>query len=318
MSASDVASCIPLADATGDFDSRCDLADWSRNMETQGQGRAGKVAMNVAELRQEIKDEKRKQIIDADTIECLLPPTDDKNCLFKDSKIQLWYSTAQNLYFIPNDSIDLIITSPPYNIGKKTGNGRILWRGVSYGNDQDAIPEDEYQELQLLALAEMWRVAKPGASLFYNHKVRNRRGVGIHPLEWLFKTEWIFRQEIIWDRGSTHNHGMTYFWPVTELIFWLTKGIQDIYISPEGAEMTTIWRFNFKTNTAHPAPFPQELPARCIRAASKRGDIVLDPFGGSMTTCFMANQLGRLSIGVDRNKEYITKAALRCSQKILL
>lgn len=241
--------------------------------------------------------------------EVALPPANHEGCIYEDDRTQLWWADAHYLFFIPSNTIDLIVTSPPYNIGPKEGMGRVLWRGVRYSqDDDDRLPEDKYQCGQILALNEMWRVARPGASLFYNHKIRNRDGSGIHPLTWILKSKWNFRQEIVWDRGSTHNHEMTYFWPVNELIFWLTKGTEGIYLSPEGARMTTIWSFPFSVNSDHPAPFPEELPLRCIRAASREGEIVLDPFGGKMTTCTVARKLNRRSIGVDRVKKYVEKA----------
>lgn len=279
--------------------------------------------LTTRQLRQEIKqakEEERREREAEETaeLEASLLPTDHEQCLYKDDWTQLWWADACNLFFVRDDSIDLIVTSPPYNIGVKQGNGRILWGGVRYSDYEDTRPEVEYQAWQVEALNEMWRVAKPGASLFYNHKIRNRDGAGIHPLSWILKSNWIFRQQIVWDRGSTHNHEMTYFWPHDELIFWLTKGVDGIYLSPEGAQMSTVWRFNFGTKTDHPAPFPEELASRCIRASSRENDLVLDPFGGSMTTCFVAKKLRRQSIGVDISKNYVVKYAHRCRQEILL
>jgi modification methylase len=251
-------------------------------------------------------------------LETSLPKTHHEQCFYQDDLTQIWWGDARDLHFIEDNRIDLIVTSPPYNIGPKEGNGRILWGGVKYPTSDDKKPEEKYQDEQIEALDELWRVTRPGGSLFYNHKIRNRKGIGIHPLSWILKSKWTFRQQIIWDRGSTHNHEMTYFWPIDELIFWLTKGTKDVYLSPEGAQMTTIWRFNFDTHTDHPAPFPEELVMRCVRAASKQGDLVLDPFGGSFTTCIVAKKMKRHSIGVDIEKQYVVKYAARCSQGILL
>lgn len=237
-------------------------------------------------------------------------------CAYEDEWTQIWWGDALNLSFIADNSVDLIITSPPYNIGPKEG-GRILWKGVRYGKNKDKKPEEEYQSEQIVALGEMWRVARPGASLFYNHKIRNRGGRGIHPLLWIAKTEWVFRQEIIWDRGSTHNHEMTYFWPINELVFWLTKGVKNVHVTPEGAELTTVWRFPFQVRSEHPAPFPEELVWRCIKAASKAGDVVLDPYVGSMTTCRVAKKMRRRSIGVDITREYIEQFVPTLRQDVL-
>lgn len=274
----------------------------------------------VLSLGQQLKRQQQKQnghdsIID---LQKQLPPTDNENCLYQDDLTRIWQGDASDLWFIEDDTIDLIVTSPPYNIGLKNGTGRMLWHGVKYSTSDDKMPEEEYQEWQIKVLDELWRVIRPGGSLFYNHKIRNRNGQGIHPMAWIARSKWNFRQQITWDRGSTHNKEMSYFWPHDELIFWLTKGTEGIYLSPEGARMSTVWRFNFETNNDHPAPFPKILPAMCIRAASREGDLVLDPFGGSMTTCRAARELKRRSIGVDISKEYVTKYSHQFYQGILL
>jgi modification methylase len=266
----------------------------------------------------QIKRNAKRPADNAKEKDIVLLPTHHKDCLYHDKWASAWVGDAADLFFIDNDTVDLAITSPPYNIGLKNGKGRILWGGVQYSNHKDRMPEEEYQEWQIACLNEIWRVVKPGGSLFYNHKIRNRKGVGIHPISWIAKSEWTFRQQITWDRGSTHNKEMSYFWPHDELIFWLTKGSKDVYLSPEGARMSTVWQFGFKTNTTHPAPFPGTLPSRCIKAASKEGDLVLDPFGGSMTTCLEAKKLKRRSIGVDISEAYVLKYSQYLTQEMLL
>lgn len=83
---------------------------------------------------------------------------------------------------IPDDSIDIIITSPPYNIGKMHSNR--LQFGTYDGND---MKEEDYQQWQLDILKEYFRILKDDGSLFYNHKVRIKKGKAIHPLEWILK-----------------------------------------------------------------------------------------------------------------------------------
>jgi DNA modification methylase len=224
---------------------------------------------------------------------------------------KLYVGRAENLDFLSDESVDVIITSPPYNLGSEYwpmgGEGRIpRTDGIGY---EDAMPEADYQTWQLQVLRELYRVAKPGASLFYNHKVRQRMGTIIHPLDWLRSPEnpWTLRQEIIWDRGSTHNHSPKLFWPHDERIYWLTKGQPVLPDRPIG--MPTIWSFPGPIpNTWHPAPFPEELPRRCLQAVGRPGIVVLDPFGGSMATCAVAQSMGYESIGVDVNPEYVERA----------
>jgi len=207
-------------------------------------------------------------------------------------------------------SVDLIITSPPYNLGHDDwqfgGEGRTgRENGIGYEDDRD---ETEYQQWQLNVLQELYRVADGGASLFYNHKPRQRDGKVIHPMDWLRddSNPWTLRQEIVWNRKATHNHSPTIFWPVDERVYWLTKSDPDI--PDDGTGMKSVWTFHGpKPDTDHPAPFPDELPRRCIEAVGENGDVVLDPFGGSMTTCEVAAKLGYESIGVDIDEDYVAK-----------
>lgn len=218
---------------------------------------------------------------------------------------------------IEDATVDIIITSPPYNIGPKGGSkerrrggkssGGRAWEGIGY---ETKSTEGEYQDWQLCVLAELFRVARDGASLFYNHKVRQQGGKAIHPMEWLFKAEgWVLRQEIIWDRGSTHNHEPSYFWPHDERIYWLTKGKPTLPDKP--INQPTVWQFHGPVaDTWHPSPFSDELPRRCLEAVGRPGCTVMDPFGGSMTTCRVALNWGAARvIGCDINEETIARAA---------
>lgn len=211
---------------------------------------------------------------------------------------------------LPDESVDVIITSPPYNLNHDDwpmgGHGRIRREsGIGYDDDMEDEP---YQEWQLCVLDELYRVARPGASLFYNHKPRTQDGVLSHPMTWLVNVRgWTLRQEIIWDREATHNHSASLFWPIDERIYWFTKGKPTLGDAPIG--MPTVWRFHGpEPNTWHPAPFPEELPRRCLQAVGRPGIIVLDPFAGSCTTLRAAITLGYEAIGVDREADYLETA----------
>jgi modification methylase len=104
---------------------------------------------------------------------------------------------------LPDNSIDLGITSPPYN--KKEKHKGWLVDKVVYKGASDNLSEEEYQRMQTEVLNELYRVIKPGGSFFYNHKIRWERGFMIHPMDWLRKTKWVIRQEIIWDRMIAGN-----------------------------------------------------------------------------------------------------------------
>jgi DNA modification methylase len=225
----------------------------------------------------------------------------------------LYVGRAENMAEIKNESIDIIITSPPYNLGENNwpmgGEGRKPRdSGIGYDDNRS---ENEYQEWQIQCLIEMYRVAKPGASLFYNHKVRNRKNKAIFPHQWLLKDSnpWTVRQEIWWDRTSTHNHNPEYFYPEDERIFWMFKGNKpNLYNDSIG--VSTIWRFHGpKPGTWHPAPFVEDLPRRCLQIIGGNNLVVLDPFAGSCTTIKVAlSEFGYEAIGYDISKEYIQNA----------
>lgn len=229
-------------------------------------------------------------------------------------KPQLFFGRAENLHFLPNESVNIIITSPPYNLGQEKwpmgGNGRTPRQlGVGYSEYEDSIPEDTYEQWQIQCLNELYRVAKGGASLFYNHKIRQRDGEVIHPVSWLQgTTKWQLRQEIIWDRLSTHNHTSSLFWPQDERIYWLTKGKPNL--PDKSINIPSVWReFGPIPKTNHPAPFTPALPRMILKVIGKPGDVVLDPFGGGMTTCLVASAMGFKNIGVDSVENYVAKAA---------
>ena len=212
---------------------------------------------------------------------------------------------------LEDETIDLIITSPPYNLGSEYwpmgGDGRTARAdGIGYKDEMD---EDEYQDWQIACLNEMYRVAREGATLFYNHKVRQKGGTIIHPMDWLRRSEWVIRQEIVWDRKSTHNHNPHLFWPQDERIYWLTKGKPAI--GERGIGLPSVWReFGPVPNASfHPAPFPESLPRMCMNALCRdEGLTVLDPFAGGCTTLRVALEYGYEAIGIDVHRGYLEQA----------
>jgi modification methylase len=118
---------------------------------------------------------------------------------------------------MPSGSVDMVLTSPPYNLGNThhTGNKR-------HKAYDDNLPEEEYQEWQIKVLNECYRVLKDEGSLIYNHKNRIKKGVQITPYEWLLKTKFIIKQELVWFNGS-QNFDKIRFYPMTERFYWLAK-----------------------------------------------------------------------------------------------
>ena len=124
---------------------------------------------------------------------------------------------------LPDNSIDMGVTSPPYN--KKKNKKGVLVKDINYSDIEDHLDEELYQKQQVEILNELYRVIKPGGSFFYNHKVRWEESKMIHPMEWVIKSNWTLKQEIIWDRSIAANIRGWRFWQVEERIYWLYKPI---------------------------------------------------------------------------------------------
>lgn len=268
------------------------------------QVRTGKITLSQAK-REGKAIQKLQALAEKAAASATAPPT---------PKLALHVGRAEALNFLGDASVDVIITSPPYNLGAEKwpmgGDGRATRDGIDYSLHDDDLPQNEYERWQVDVLRELFRVAKPGASLFYNHKVRTLGGVMVHPMRWLLdpRNPWLLRQELIWDRKSTHNHSATLFWPEDERIYWMTKGQPTVRSSSIGRG--TIWReFGPTPSTWHPAPFTDRLPAWLLDAVGTDAEtVVLDPFAGSCTTVSVALSLGCEAIGVDISREYLEQA----------
>ncbi len=235
-----------------------------------------------------------------------------ENLLFE-NKILLG-DTLEQLKTLLSDSIDLGITSPPYNKGEKQKGW--LVKNVLYNAVTDKKSESDYQDEQIAVLNELYRIIKPGGSFFYNHKTRWDMGIMLHPMAWLSKTKWLIRQEIIWDRMIAANIRGWRFWQIDERIYWLYKPINNhnigIELHSKHALLTSIWRFPPERKNNHPAPFPLPLPTRVIHSILNEADgIVIDPYSGSGTTLVAAKLLNKKFIGIDISEEYIANAYQR-------
>lgn len=206
-------------------------------------------------------------------------------------------------------SVQCIVTSPPYNKGSTrndaSGTHHHYHRSVPYAGFVDNKPEAEYQDEQVAVLEECGRVLAPGGSVFYNHKDRHADHKALSPQEWLRRVRGLqLRQVIVWDRQSVHNFNTHYFFPVTEYVYWLTKPGAGAEVRFDRAAVplafrSNVWRMRPVRDSAHPAPFPEELVETCVLATTRPGDRVLDPYCGSRTTLRVAERLGRRALGFD-------------------
>lgn len=219
---------------------------------------------------------------------------------------------------LPSESIDLVVTSPPYNLRNSTGNGMKDGRGGKWANAalikgyedasfNDNMPHSEYVEWQRDCLTEMMRVLKPNGAIFYNHKWRVQAGLLQDRTD--IVTGFPVRQIIIWRRKGGINFNKGYFLPTYEVIYLIAK--KDFILAKGANSHGDIWEFGQEQNNPHPAPFPVALITRII--SSTNGILVLDPFMGSGTTALAAKMLKRNFVGIELSKAYIDMAQERLS-----
>ena len=204
---------------------------------------------------------------------------------------------------IPDKSIALGITSPPFNLGNThhTGNHR-------HQAYDDNLPETEYQSMQIAVLNDLYRIIGDGGSFWYQHKNRIKNGVSTTPYQWLLKTKWIVKQEIVW-RNRSQNFDKIRFYPMTERLYWLANSPKtklentvnlhdDWHIEPVGSK------------GKHTRAFPEEIVNNIILCFPS-STLVLDPYLGSGTTAIVARELNRKCIGIEISEEYCEMATLR-------
>ena len=190
---------------------------------------------------------------------------------------------------IPDDSIDLIVTSPPYNKtywskNRNINNGaRTKSRRIEYDSFVDSIEPKKYEEQQVQFLQECIRVIKDTGSIFYNHIDIFSEHQTIHPK-------------------------YVYDFPVKQIIIWNRKNAKF---------NKSIWDFNPERNNDFPAPFPIDLPDNCIKACCPINGIVLDPYMGSGTTALACKNNNVNFIGIEISEEYCKIASERTGVDII-
>ncbi len=257
-----------------------------------------------------------------------------KNIEFKENKIdednlnRLYCKSSENMDEIPDSSVHLMITSPPYNVGKEY--------------DED-LTLDEYCNLLSSVFSQTYEKLVTGGRACINiTNIGRKPYIPLHMLvcEIMLDIGFLMRGEIIWDKSASGGGSCAWgSWmsasnPVLRdyheyiLVFSKesfsknkTQEKRDTIGHDDFIDWTrSIWTFpavNAK-KIGHPAPFPVELPHRLINLYSYEGDVVLDPFCGSGSTCIAAIQNNRKYIGYDIKKEYIDLAEKRISNQSLI
>lgn len=224
---------------------------------------------------------------------------------------------------VENDSIDLIITSPPYNVS------------IKYNSHYDEMPHKDYLNFAREWLSKCYELAKDDGRFCLNIPLDKNKGgqqsVCADVTTIAKQVGWKYHSTIIWNEqnisrrtawGSWLSASAPYVIAPVEVIVILYKKrwkkesgsrISDIN-KAEFQEWTNgVWSFSgeSKKRVGHPAPFPIELPKRCIKLFSFVGDTVLDPFLGSGSTLVACSQTRRKGIGIEIDRGYCEIAKQR-------
>ncbi|KAF0134741.1 MAG: DNA methylase N-4/N-6 domain-containing protein [Candidatus Saganbacteria bacterium] len=218
---------------------------------------------------------------------------------------------------MPDSSVDLIVTSPPYNLKNSTGNGMKDGRGGKWANAalqkgyshyNDNMPHNEYVKWQRNCLTEMIRLIPEDGAIFYNHKWRVQGGLLQDRQD--IVSGFPVRQIIIWKRAGGLNFNAGYFLPTYEVIYLIAK--PKFILKEKTNAYGDIWEIPQEMKNEHPAPFPVKLINRIIY--STNAEIILDPFMGSGTTAISAINFNRAYIGIDVSPDYCESAKKRIKQ----
>lgn len=241
---------------------------------------------------------------------------------------RIFCSTAEAMQELPDHSVHLMVTSPPYNVGKEY--------------DED-LTLKEYLSFLRRVWAEVFRVLVPGGRACIN--VANLGRKPYIPLSALIAKDMIdlgflMRGEVIWDKGASAAASTAWgSWQsasnptlrdVHEYILVFSKGTfrrknpekrANTITKEEFLEYTkSVWTFGAESarKVGHPAPFPLELPYRLIQLYTFAGEVVLDPFMGSGQTAIAALKSGRHYVGYELDEQYARLAEKRVEEFVAL
>lgn len=254
--------------------------------------------------------------------------------LYKEEKLQyvenpvplhylnkIFLKSSEDMSELADNSVHLMVTSPPYNVGKDYDENLTL---------------EEYREFLRRVWQEVKRVLVPGGRACINIANLGRKPyIPLHTfiVDDMLDLGFLMRGEVIWNKGSSGSPSTawgTWLSPknpvlrdVHEYILIFSKGTftranpykrRSTLKREEFLEFTkSVWNFPAEsaTRVGHPAPFPLELPYRLIQLYTFEGEVVLDPFMGSGQTAIAALKCGRYFVGYEINEDYVRLAERR-------
>lgn len=232
---------------------------------------------------------------------------------------RIYVKSAENMGEVATDSVALMVTSPPYHVGK------------DYDTESTF---DEYLEMLRRVMAETWRVLEPGGRAVVNVANLGRRPyipLNAHVALMMGELGFSMRGEVIWRKaagasgscawGSWRSASNPTFRDTHEYCLCFSKGdfrrrrkgVATIEAEEFLAATLSVWdiRPESAKRVGHPAPYPVELPKRFIELYTFENELVLDPFIGSGTTAVAAVTTGRHYVGYEIDATYAAAAEAR-------
>ena len=224
---------------------------------------------------------------------------------------------------LPNNCVDIIVTSPPYNFG------------MEYDSDNDSLFWKEYYEKLFNIFLECIRVLKYGGRFVVNVQPLYSDYIPTHHIitNFFLEQKMIWKGEILWEKnnynckycswGSWKSPSSPYLKYTWEFIEVFCKGDlkktgnkENIDITGDEFKQWVLAKWSIAPERkmkeyGHPAMFPEELVNRCLKLFSYQNDIVLDPFNGAGTTTYVAAKTNRHYLGIDISQEYCNTAINR-------
>lgn len=250
-----------------------------------------------------------------------------ENPIPKEILNKIFCKSSEKMEELPDNSVHLMVTSPPYNVGKE------------YDKD---FTLGEYLEFLKRVWREVYRVLIPGGRACINIANLGRKPyIPLHVfiIKDMLDVGFLMRGEVIWNKASSASPSTAWgSWrsaanptlrDVHEYILIFSKGTfqrenpnkkRNTISKEEFLEFTkSVWTFPAVSakEIGHPAPFPVELPYRCIQLYTYEGDVVLDPFIGSGQTAIAAIKTGRYYVGYDIEEEYVKLAEKRIKEFLI-